>query len=82
MAIDLARFGIRANTIGPTFIETPLTAPFFENPAFKEWVLGKIKLGRLGDVRDLMGPVVFLASDASALMTGSAVLVDGGWTAE
>jgi NAD(P)-dependent dehydrogenase (short-subunit alcohol dehydrogenase family) len=82
MAIDLAKFGIRANTIGPTFIETPLTAPFFENAAFKDWVLGKIKLGRLGDVRDLMGPVVFLASDASALMTGSAVLVDGGWTAE
>jgi NAD(P)-dependent dehydrogenase (short-subunit alcohol dehydrogenase family) len=82
MAIDLARFGIRANTIGPTFIETPLTKPFFENPEFKAWVLAKIKLGRLGQVQDLMGPVVFLASDASALMTGSALLVDGGWTAE
>ena len=82
MAIDLAGFGIRANTIGPTFIETPLTKPFFENPDFKAWVLSKIKLGRLGQVSDLMGAVVFLASDASALMTGSAMLVDGGWTAE
>ena len=70
------------NTIGPTFIETPLTKPFFENAAFKDWVLSKIKLGRLGQVTDLMGAVVFLASDASALMTGSAMLVDGGWTAE
>ena len=68
--------------IGPTFIETPLTKPFFEDAAFKDWVLSKIKLGRLGQVTDLMGAVVFLASDASALMTGSAMLVDGGWTAE
>jgi NAD(P)-dependent dehydrogenase (short-subunit alcohol dehydrogenase family) len=82
MAIDLAPHGIRANTIGPTFIETPLTRPFFEKPEFREWVLSKIKLGRLGQVQDLMGAVVFLASDASALMTGSAMLVDGGWTAE
>jgi len=82
MAIDLAPYGIRANTIGPTFIETPLTRPFFEDKAFRDWVLAKIKLGRLGQVQDLMGPVVFLASDASALMTGSALVVDGGWTAE
>lgn len=82
MAIDLAAFGIRANTIGPTFVETPLTKPFFEKPEFRDWVLSKIKLGRLGQVQDLMGAVVFLASDASALMTGSAMLVDGGWTAE
>jgi NAD(P)-dependent dehydrogenase (short-subunit alcohol dehydrogenase family) len=82
MAIELAPFGIRANTLGPTFIETPLTKPFFENPGFRDWVLSKIKLGRVGQVTDLMGPVVFLASDASALMTGSALVVDGGWTAE
>jgi NAD(P)-dependent dehydrogenase (short-subunit alcohol dehydrogenase family) len=82
MAVDLGGFGIRANTIGPTFIETPLTKPFFEKPGFKDWVLTKIKLGRLGQVQDLMGPVVFLASDASALMTGTALVVDGGWTAE
>jgi NAD(P)-dependent dehydrogenase (short-subunit alcohol dehydrogenase family) len=82
MAIELAPHGIRVNTLCPTFIETPLTKPFFENAAFKESVLTKIKLGRLGTVEDLMGAVVFLASDASALMTGSALLVDGGWTAD
>jgi len=82
MAVDLAPHGIRANTIGPTFVQTPLTRPFFERAAFKDWVLSKIKLGRLGQVEDLMGAVVFLASDASALMTGSALVVDGGWTAE
>jgi NAD(P)-dependent dehydrogenase (short-subunit alcohol dehydrogenase family) len=82
MAIELAPHGIRVNTLGPTFIETPMTKPFFENAAFKESVLAKIKLGRLGTVEDLMGAVVFLASDASALMTGSALIVDGGWTAD
>jgi NAD(P)-dependent dehydrogenase (short-subunit alcohol dehydrogenase family) len=82
MAIELAPHGIRVNTLCPTFIETPLTRPFFENAAFKESVLAKIKLGRLGTVEDLMGAVVFLASDASALMTGSALIVDGGWTAD
>ena len=81
-AIELAPFGIRVNTLGPTFIETPLTKPFFEKAEFREWVLARIKLGRLGQVTDLMGPVVFLASEASALMTGSALVVDGGWTAE
>ena len=82
MAIDLASAGIRVNTICPTFIETTLTKPFFENKAFLADVLTKIKLGRLGQVTDLMVPVVFLASDASALMTGSSLLVDGGWTAD
>jgi NAD(P)-dependent dehydrogenase (short-subunit alcohol dehydrogenase family) len=82
MSIDLAPHGIRVNTICPTFIETALTKPFFENKMFLNEVLSKIKLGRLGQVTDLMGPVVFLASDASALMTGSSLLVDGGWTAD
>lgn len=82
MAIDLAPHGIRVNTICPTFIETTLTKPFFENKAFLSDVLAKIKLGRLGQVTDLMGPVVFLAGDASLLMTGSSLLVDGGWTAD
>jgi NAD(P)-dependent dehydrogenase (short-subunit alcohol dehydrogenase family) len=81
-ALDLAAHGIRSNTIAPTFIETPMTRPFFEDPAFKASVLQKIKLGRLGQVTDLMGAVVFLASDASALMTGSSLVVDGGWTAD
>ncbi|MBI1686466.1 SDR family oxidoreductase [Caulobacter hibisci] len=82
MALDLAPQGIRVNTIAPTFIETPLTKPFFEDKAFLASVLAKIKLGRLGRVEDLMGAVVFLASDASALMTGSSLVVDGGWTAD
>jgi NAD(P)-dependent dehydrogenase (short-subunit alcohol dehydrogenase family) len=82
MALDLAPSGIRVNTICPTFIETTLTKPFFENKEFLANVLTKIKLGRLGQVTDLMGPVVFLASDASALMTGSSLVVDGGWTAD
>ena len=82
MAIDLAPLGIRVNSIGPTFIETPLTRPFFQNAAFRKDVLRKIKLGRLGTVEDLMGAVVFLASDAAALVTGTALVVDGGWTAD
>ncbi|MBC7505676.1 MAG: SDR family oxidoreductase [Sandarakinorhabdus sp.] len=81
-ALDLAPHGIRSNTIAPTFIETPLTRPFFDDPAFKARVLDKIKLGRLGTVEDLMGAAVFLASDASALMTGTSLVIDGGWTAE
>jgi NAD(P)-dependent dehydrogenase (short-subunit alcohol dehydrogenase family) len=82
MALDLAPHGIRSNTIAPTFIETPMTQPFFEDKAFLDSVLSKIKLGRLGQVEDLMGAIVFLASDASALMTGSSLILDGGWTTE
>ncbi len=81
-AVELAPHNIRVNSLGPTFLETPLTRPFFENAAFKAEVLAKIKLGRLGKVEDMMGAIVFLASDASALMTGTALVVDGGWTAE
>jgi len=81
-ALDLAKHQIRSNTIAPTFIETPLTAPFFADEAFLQSVLSKIKLGRLGRVEDLMGAVVFLASDASSLMTGTSLVVDGGWTAD
>lgn len=82
LALDLAPHGIRVNTLCPTFIETPMTEPFLADEAFKAATLAKIKLGRLGQVEDLMGAVVFLAGDASALMTGSALLVDGGWTAD
>lgn len=81
-ALDLASHGIRSNTIAPTFIETPLTEPMFADPAFKASVLSKIKLGRIGKVEDLMGAVLFLATDASAMMTGTSLIVDGGWTAE
>jgi len=82
MAIDLAGSGIRVNSLCPTFIETPMTKPFFEDESFRFDVLTRIKLGRVGQVEDLMGAIVFLASDASALMTGSSVVVDGGWTAD
>lgn len=82
MAVEFGPMGIRVNTICPTFIETPLTKPYFEDPVFRADVLKKIKLGRLGQPEDLMGAVLFLASDASALMTGSALMVDGGWTAD
>jgi len=81
-ALDLAPHGIRSNTIAPTFIETPLTKPMFEDAAFKASVLAKIKLGRIGQVEDLMGAIQFLASDASAFMTGTSLVVDAGWTAD
>lgn len=81
-ALDLAAHGIRSNTIAPTFIETPLTRPFFEDKEFKASVLSKIKLGRMGQVEDLMGACLYLASDAAALVTGTSLIVDGGWTAE
>ncbi len=82
IALDLAADGIRSNTIAPTFIETAMTRPFFEDPVFRASVLSKIKLGRLGLVEDIMGAVVFLASEAAALITGTSVVIDGGWTAD
>src|SRR4029434_70879 len=78
MAIELAPHDIRVNSLGPTFIETPLTKPFFENEAFRKEVLSKIKLGRIGTMDELTGAIVFLASDASRLMTGSALGGDVG----
>jgi NAD(P)-dependent dehydrogenase (short-subunit alcohol dehydrogenase family) len=82
MAIELAPHNIRVNSLGPTFLETPMTRPFFQNKAFRDEVLSKIKLGRLGQLEELTGAIVFLASDASSLMTGAALVLDGGWTAE
>ena len=81
MAAEWAPHGIRVNTLCPTFIETPLTRPFLADPAFREQVERSILLGRVGQPEDLMGAVVFLASDASALITGTPLMVDGGWTA-
>ena len=81
LAIELALDGIRVNTVCPTFIQTPMTEPFLKDDEFKKATIGMIPLGRLGEIKDIMGPFVFLASDASSLMTGSSVLVDGGWTA-
>jgi NAD(P)-dependent dehydrogenase (short-subunit alcohol dehydrogenase family) len=81
MAIDLARQGIRVNSICPTFIDTELTRPILDMPGTRDHVLSRIKLGRLGRMDELAGALLLLASDASTLMTGSALVVDGGWTA-
>ena len=82
MAIEWGRHQIRVNTICPTFIHTPLTQSTFDNPERKKWIEEKIKLGRVGEVQDVMGAVVFLASEASSMITGSALMIDGGWTAD
>ena len=82
MAIEWGAHGIRVNTLCPTFIRTPLAAQTLAIPERRAWIEKMIKLGRVGEVEDLMGPIVFLASDASALMTGTSLLIDGGWTAD
>ena len=82
MALEFAKKNIRINTICPTFILTELTQNTFEDPEKKAWILDKIKLGRPGEIEDVMGAIVYLASDASSLVTGSSLMVDGGWTAD
>lgn len=82
MAVELGRHSIRVNAIAPTFIETPMTSHYFTDSSFTAAVLSNIKLGRLGRVEDVMGSVVYLASDASALVTGTSLRIDGGWTAQ
>ena len=82
MAIEWGAHQIRVNTICPTFIRTALTQSTFDNPERKKWIEEKIKLGRAGEVEDIMGAVVFLASEASGMITGSALMIDGGWTAD
>tara|TARA_X000001036_G_C20578286_1_gene765620 strand:+ start:164 stop:928 length:765 start_codon:yes stop_codon:yes gene_type:complete len=81
MAIEFGKHKIRINTICPTFILTEMTQKTFEVPEKRKWIEDKIKIGRIGKVEDIMGAVVYLASDASSLVTGSSLLVDGGWTA-
>ena len=82
MAMELAPHNIRVNSIAPTFIETPMTAPFFEKPEFRKWVLDRIPLGRVGQLDEVASAIVFLASPAASLMTGTSLVVDGGWTAQ
>ncbi len=81
MAIEWGPFGIRVNSICPTFIKTDLTKKTFSNPDRLKWIEEKIKIGRIGEIEDIMGATVFLASEASSLITGTSILVDGGWTA-
>jgi NAD(P)-dependent dehydrogenase (short-subunit alcohol dehydrogenase family) len=81
MAAELAPKGVRAVSVAPTFVETPLSKPFLDDPDTRKWILGRIPLGRVGTVEEVALAVVFLASPAAALVTGSSLLVDGGWTA-
>ena len=81
MAIDLAKNNIRVNTVCPTFVKTPMTEKFFKNKKFKNDTIKKIPLGRIAEVGDVATVVAFLASDASSMITGTSILVDGGWTA-
>ncbi|WP_170407855.1 SDR family NAD(P)-dependent oxidoreductase [Ruegeria arenilitoris] len=82
MAIEWGKQGVRINTVCPTFIRTPLTQSTFDNPERAAWIMDKIKLNRVGEVEDIMGAVLYLASDASGLVTGTSMLIDGGWTAD
>ena len=82
MAIEWGKQNVRINSVCPTFVKTPLTEQTFARPEMVEWVLSKIKLPRIGEVEDIMGAVLFLASDASAMITGTSMLIDGGWTAD
>lgn len=81
LAIEWGEHNIQVNAIAPTFIETPLTKPMFQDKDFRDYVLGNIPLGRVGKPEDVVGAVIYLASDASDLVTGHVLLIDGGWTA-
>ncbi len=81
LAVEWAKYNINVNAIAPTFIETPLTKPMFEKEEFRKYVLGNIPLGRVGQPEDVIGGVIYLASEASNLVTGHILLIDGGWTA-
>lgn len=81
LAWELGGANIRVNTVCPTFIETPMTAGMLQEPGFRDWVCARNALGRVGRLEEVMGAIVFLASDASSLMTGSALMLDAGWTA-
>jgi NAD(P)-dependent dehydrogenase (short-subunit alcohol dehydrogenase family) len=82
MAVELAPHGVRVNAVAPTYVETPLTKPYFENEAFRQDVLRRIPLGRVGAVEEVAAAVLFLASPAASLITGASLLVDGGYTAQ
>ncbi len=82
LAVELAPQNIRVNSIAPTFLETPMTAPMFAKPEFAKWVMDRIPLGRLGQLDEVAAAVVFVASDAASLMTGTSLVIDGGWTAQ
>ena len=82
MALDLAKYNIRVNTVCPTFVVTPMTKKFLKNKKFKKDTLENIPLGRFAEMSEVASAVVFLASDAASMITGTSLLVDGGWTAK
>jgi NAD(P)-dependent dehydrogenase (short-subunit alcohol dehydrogenase family) len=82
MAIELAPHGVRVNSLAPTFVETPLTAPMLARPEFSKWVHDRIPLGRVGTLEEVAAAALFLASPAASLVTGTSLVVDGGWTAQ
>ncbi len=82
LAVELAPSNIRVNSIAPTFLQTPMTAPMFAKAEFAQWVMERIPLGRLGQLDEVAAAVVFVASDAATLMTGASLVIDGGWTAQ
>ena len=81
MATELATTGIRVNAVAPTWVETPMTGPALADPQFRNFIMSCIPMGHLAQMRDITGAVVFLCSPASAMITGTSLLVDGGWTA-
>ena len=81
MAVELAPKNIRVNAIAPTFLETPMTASFFADSEFRNWVVSRIPLGRIGRMEEIAGAIQFLASPAASLITGTSLVIDGGWTA-
>jgi NAD(P)-dependent dehydrogenase (short-subunit alcohol dehydrogenase family) len=81
MAVELAPFGIRVNTVAPTFVETPMTVPMFSDPEFRRFVLDQIPMGRLATLEEVASAVLYLASPAASMITGHSLRVDGGWTA-
>lgn len=82
LAVELAPAKIRVNSVAPTFVDTPLTRPMLDDPEFKEFVMSKIPMGKLADPGDVANAVVFLASDLAKMVTGTSLVVDGGWTAQ
>ena len=82
MAVELANYNIRVNTVCPTFVETPMVKKFFKNKKFKNQMLRNIPLGRVAQESDVATAVAFLAADCSEMITGTSLVVDGGWTAQ
>jgi NAD(P)-dependent dehydrogenase (short-subunit alcohol dehydrogenase family) len=82
LGVELAAYNIRVNSVAPTFVDTPMTKPMFERAEFSKWVHDRIPLGRLGQLDEVVSAVLFAASPAASLMTGTSLIIDGGWTAQ